>query len=169
MSISAIAEAISLEPGEKEYDDILEIERILQPCSSLVRTVEEMVSFSHFSVKEYLYQIDTQDQELAKFRVNKDHDQDYLASVCLSYLLLDDFSALEFHDPESWNRYTEGRYFYDYAALCWVAHARSSSDSQILELELELFKLEKSDQFCLWADSWLSAYTVFFFYRKYCR
>lgn len=74
MSISAIAEAISLEPGEKEYDDILEIERILQPCSSLVRTVEEMVSFSHFSVKEYLYQIDTQDQELAKFRVNKDHD-----------------------------------------------------------------------------------------------
>ncbi|KAL1618341.1 hypothetical protein SLS54_007318 [Diplodia seriata] len=64
MSLSTITEAISVEPGEKEHDDTLEIEIILKSCSSLVRTTNDMISFSHFSVKEYLCQIDTGDQDL---------------------------------------------------------------------------------------------------------
>lgn len=161
MSISAIAEAISVEPGEKEFDDTLEIETILRPCSSLVRTVEGVVSFSHFSVKEYLCEIDTKDQELARFRVNKENDQDYLASVCLSYLLLDDFSALDLQDFTSWDEHTAHRPFYDYAARSWFDHAIDTNNSEILGLELELFKPEKSDQFCLWACTWLPHHTEF--------
>ncbi|KAL1615362.1 hypothetical protein SLS56_011844, partial [Neofusicoccum ribis] len=159
MSISAMTEAISVEPGENEYDDTLEIETILKPCSSLVRTVKDIVSFSHFSVKEYLCQIDTKDQDLARFRVDKKDDQDYLASVCLSYLLLDDFSALDLQNSTSWDEHTVHRPFYNYAAQSWFNHAIHSSDPQILELELELFKPQKSDQFFLWAYNWLPHHT----------
>ncbi|KAL1640260.1 hypothetical protein SLS58_007076 [Diplodia intermedia] len=161
MSLATITEAISVEPGEKEYDNTLEIESILKSCSSLIRTINDIVSFSHFSVKEYLCQIDTGDQDLVRFTINKENDQDYLASVCLTYLLLDDCSTLDLQDSTACDRYTAERPFYYYAALFWLGHARDSSNSQILELEFELFKPEKSDQFCLWAYTWLPQPTEF--------
>ncbi|KAL0265321.1 hypothetical protein SLS55_001286 [Diplodia seriata] len=84
MNLATITKAISVEPGEKEYDNTLEIEAILKSCSSLIRTINDIVSFSHFSVKEYLCQIDTGDQDLVRFRINKENDQDYLATASLS-------------------------------------------------------------------------------------
>ncbi|OMP81806.1 Ankyrin-2 [Diplodia seriata] len=161
MNLATITEAISVEPGEKEYDNTLEIEAILKSCGSLIRNINDIVSFSHFSVKEYLCQIDTSDQDLVRFRVNEENDQDYLASVCLTYLLLDDFSTLDLQDSTAYDRYTAERPFYDYAAWFWFGHARDSSNSQILEFELELFKPEKSDQFHLWAYTWLPQYLAF--------
>lgn len=57
LSVREMAHATSVEIGDPSFDGSFEMDRILALCSSLVREVDGELAFSHFSVKEFLMDI----------------------------------------------------------------------------------------------------------------
>lgn len=89
LSVREMAHAVSVEIVERSFDDFLEMDRILALCSSLVREVNGILAFSHFSVKESLMDIKSNQEQLSRFRISN-LEKRIMAQTCLSYLLLGD-------------------------------------------------------------------------------
>lgn len=89
--VQQISEAVSIEKAQKLLDrsNQVDMEKVLRHCSSLIRKFDNKLSFSHFSVKEYLRKIDPNHETTSRFRIDDHQDQEYLATTCLSYILLD--------------------------------------------------------------------------------
>lgn len=143
-----------------DKDIQVDMEKVLRHCSSLIRKSDDKLSFSHFSVKEYLRKISPDNNRLSRFQIDNDRDQEYLGTTCLAYILLDSNIPL-LHMSLNWEEFTEKlkieHPFLEYAARHWVSHSRASigSSQGIFGLAAELFNINKSDQFILWTILWL--------------
>ena len=95
VTVQALCEAVSIDFGTTRQDTeaIPDEFEILHRCSSLVRKSEdgEKLELAHFTVKEFLQQIDPENISVGAYRYDPGNDGLILAKVCLTYLMFDDF------------------------------------------------------------------------------
>lgn len=128
MTIIQLAEAIIIEPDMNELDldtRLLDHEHISEMCAGLI-TIDRIddkpaiVRLAHYSVKEYLLSSRIQGSQ---FSINKLNGHRELATLCLTYLSLDNFGS----PRESWDDVEilfESYPMLSYSCLNWGNHAR---------------------------------------------
>jgi ankyrin repeat protein len=129
LSVRQLCEAIAVEPGSTSLDtrDVVDVQDIFVHCSSLVRLSADgkIVEFAHFTVGEYLREIDsTRRPHLKRYRWDSSSANTYKAETCLTALrfevlnrdgaydmpsLLSQLFWFPFllHAAEGWNHYLE--------------------------------------------------------------
>lgn len=127
--VQQISEAVSIEKAQKLLDrsNQVDMEKVLRHCSSLIRKFDNKLSFSHFSVKEYLRKIDPNHETTSRFRIDDHQDQEYLATTCLSYILLDSniyLLQMDLDAEEFGNKLKSDHSFLAYASVHWMVHSR---------------------------------------------
>lgn len=160
LSVAEMSHAIAVEQGDTIFDDPMDMEKILCHYNSLVREDDGILTFSHFSVKEYLTSIGPDAGPLARFRLDEGHSHGYLAETCLTYLLLEQFDQEFAQSEEEIRGALEANPFYRYASHYWTYHARNSAETSVQTPSLvkRLFEPQKSNNFVLWAYSWILYY-----------
>ncbi|KAL0632553.1 hypothetical protein Q9L58_008574 [Maublancomyces gigas] len=128
MTIIQLAEAIIIEPDMNELDldtRLLDYEHISEMCAGLI-TIDRIddkptiVRLAHYSVKEYLLSSRIQGSQ---FSINKLNGHRELATLCLTYLSLDNFGS----PRESWDDVEilfESYPMLSYSCLNWGNHTR---------------------------------------------
>jgi ankyrin repeat protein len=139
--------------------NLIHEDTIAKPCSSLVRKSNDgqHYEFAHFSVQEFLEGnwLDGKHQNL--FKITKAHCNQLLASTCLSYIQLENFSPLpKFKCSKDWVEYIEKQKevhnLYKYASLYWPKFARGQwHNKEIVNLAKRLFDPRKPVAFISWA------------------
>lgn len=155
-----MSHAIAIEEGDTSFEDPIEMDKILCHCSSLVRENNGVLTFSHFSVKEYLKSIKPDDPLLSQFRAEDELDNEYMATTCLTYLLLGDLEQTLPDSEELMESFMAERHFHDYASIYWRYHARDliGKSNAISALVDTLFLPHKTDHFVLWAYTWIKSF-----------
>lgn len=164
LSLAALAEAITINEGDKrlDRDAIPDEDAILRWCSSLVRKSvgSENLELAHFTVKEFLLAIDPVKQHRVQaYRVQIMQCQAELAKTCLTYLCFEDFAG---HLHTNWDDYDQQNTTYpfrSYAVNYWIKHAwETNEDESLLELMKTLFEPVKSNQFISWSQEYVLNY-----------
>ncbi|KAF7958419.1 hypothetical protein EAE96_001967 [Botrytis aclada] len=99
LSLAQLLEAVSIDLSDKhlDRDGIPNEQSILKRCSSLVRKTEGpwgiRIELAHFSVKEFLI-LEIQDGRYSSYRMPQDFRNAYVAKVCPTYLLFEDFQDI---------------------------------------------------------------------------
>ena len=174
LSLCALAEAISLEAGDERLDPeaIIDTNAVLKWCSSLVRlssincpsTSSEddvgrdnsIIELAHFTVKEFLAEIDPEGLNGFQKYSLKTHEmiEIDLSRTCLTYLCLDNFAETYPRTEEEYQRTNFNYPLYYYAANYWMDHGEGHFDDDIiLTLSHRLFNLSKSNNFMHWAQA----------------
>ncbi|TGO80148.1 hypothetical protein BELL_0014g00180 [Botrytis elliptica] len=165
LSLAQLLEAVSIDLSDKHLDreGIPNEQSILKRCSSLVRKTEGpwgiRIELAHFSVKEFLL-LEVQDDRYSMYRMSQDFRNAYMAKVCLTYLLFEDFQDVTPHTTPTEKSATDKKYaFYRYASWNFVSHACSDADDDnILELLKLLFDPIKTNSFVFWVQELLIHY-----------
>jgi hypothetical protein len=139
--------------------NIIHEDTISKPCSSLVRKSNDgqRYEFAHFSVQEFLEGDWLDDKHQSLFKITKTRCNQLLASTCLSYIQLDNFSPLpKPKRAKEWVLYIEkqkeGHTLYKYASLNWPKFARGQWHiKEIFNLAKRLFDPRKPAAFISWA------------------
>ncbi|KAL0258639.1 hypothetical protein SLS55_006136 [Diplodia seriata] len=160
LSVAEVSYAIAIEQGDTVFDEPMDMGKILCHYDSLIKEDNGVLTFSHFSIKEYLRTIALDAGPLAKFGLDETRSHDYLAETCLTYLLMENFDQEYTQSEEAIHRTIENSHFYSYASLNWTYHARNSvgEPSRVPYLVERLFEPQKSNNFVLWAYSWIRHY-----------
>lgn len=137
MSTEALCEAVSIDVGDTERDlgSISDEHEILLWCSSLIRksTDGESLELAHFTVEEFLRQIEDDDEgEFAMFRVGRSVDDIYLAKSYLTYLNFQDFNKGGCASKEATERRFEQYPLRECAIGRWHLYAQSNLDDEEL-------------------------------------
>ena len=168
LSLPQLVEIISVEESDERLDPemIVDGSAIMTWCSSLLRlndrglktaSVDAVVEFSHFTVKEYLSGInpdiksDFQPYSLAS--ENSIHSE--LAKGCLRYLCLENFSQSFPRNLMETDELKRKHPFRDYTVL-WPGHSKSCIDEDFSELSHKLFDPSKSHNFMCWTQAMIS-------------
>ena len=146
LTVTELATALAIRPGVAAIDpddQVLDLTGLLEDvCGSLVKISEPsedgaecIVSFVHLTVKEYLLASEelrgSQQFPVTKFRVAKSEANQYLASVCITYLNFDVFkdrSQSTFPRKATDNSSSD---LLDYVAMFWVRHLAQSGPPTI--------------------------------------
>ena len=163
LSLAQLAEAISVEPGDQhmDQDTVFDENSILSWCSSLIRVSRgflshtDIVEFAHFTVNEYLNDIDPQSG--SPFGPYSIQDEDTieleLAQTCLTYLCFDNFANDYPKNYEEYKSLIDLRPFSTYTARLWQHHCIRDAEipdlgnEEILNLSCHLFRPSKSNNF----------------------
>ncbi|KAL8943110.1 MAG: hypothetical protein Q9211_001098 [Gyalolechia sp. 1 TL-2023] len=157
-STATLCEAVSINLGdaERNADGISDELEILRWCSSLVRRAADgaNLELAHFTVKEFLLQIDDNDErEFAIFRIGVGHDDIELAKVCLTYLSFRDFDNVSYADEEVTRCRFQQYPLREYAVSCWPDHAKNYlGDNEIFSLTKQLLNPSKPGTFISWVQ-----------------
>lgn len=161
-TIRALCEAVSVDFGstKRNIEAIPDEFEILHWCSSLVRKSAhgEKLELAHFTVQEYLQQIDPrQDVSISAYRIHRETDDIALTEVCLTYLNFEDFEQGVLPDLDMiMHRLRE--YPFREAAIRWSTDPRnfkfSDSDyvnhKQLVSLAQKLWSPSKHNTFITW-------------------
>ena len=156
MTVDALCEAVSVDLGStrRNPEAISDDYEILRRCSSLVRRSEdgEKLELAHFTVKEFLQQIDPQrDLSIGRYRVNFDTDRLILAKVCLTYLNFEDFNYGSPEDPRTLEHRFPSYPFRRYAVYGWFDDvADNLNDPEFISLTQKLLSPSKPNTFITW-------------------
>lgn len=95
-----LSQAVAINVGDVHInvEAIPDVSDILHHCSSLVRKSADGlgVEFAHFTVKEFLSQLDsTKHCDFAAFVMSADYVDNELAMICLTYINMQDFDKYE--------------------------------------------------------------------------
>jgi hypothetical protein len=139
--------------------NLIHEDTIAKPCSSLVRKSYDgqYYEFAHFSVQEFLEGDLLDDKHQSLFKITKAHCNQLLASTCLSYIQLDNFSPFpKLKCADDWVEYIkkqkEEHALYQYASLYWPIFARGQWHvKEIVNLAKRLFDPRKPATFISWA------------------
>lgn len=154
LSINELAQAVSLDEDDTELDGSFDLSKITRHCSSLIRTTNGQLSFSHFTVREFLRNInDDNGRGIGRFRVDDEQGNESIGMTCLDYLLLGRFHRLPPTSSHEWEKAMEGYHLYQYAAANWFQHARDpvGRKNRRISRISELFHVDKSNPFIFWA------------------
>ncbi|KAL8654100.1 MAG: hypothetical protein Q9226_003563 [Calogaya cf. arnoldii] len=161
MTTQALCEAVSINIGDtkRDKDSIPDELEVLRWCSSLVRkgVDRECLELAHFSVKEFLLQLDDDDMgEFAVYRVGPNHDEIDLAKVCLTYLNFCDFDQEVRIDKEVTERRLEDCPLREYSVYHWYNLAGPRlADDVLLLLAKKLLKPSKTGTLLSWLHDWI--------------
>ena len=163
LTVDALCEAVSVDLGStrRNPEAISDDYEILRRCSSLVRRSEdgEKLELAHFTVKEFLQQIDPQrDLSIGRYRVNVDTDRLILAKVCLTYLNFEDFNYGSPEDSRTLEDPFPNYPFRRYAVYSWFDDvADNLNDPEIFSLMQKLLSPSKPNTFITWMhDSYVT-------------
>ncbi|KAI9721615.1 MAG: hypothetical protein M1828_005105 [Chrysothrix sp. TS-e1954] len=161
LTMTELATALSVRPGAAAIDAddrVLDLTAFLEDvCGALIKISEPsgdrgecVVSFVHLTVKEYLLASDDSrssppPSSVAKFHVAKSEANQHLASICITYLSLDDFKDKSKRNTTQQAPIGSSGGFLDYAAMFWVRHL-TQSGSPTIDLLRRLHLFLKSDQ-----------------------
>ncbi|KAL2837355.1 ankyrin repeat-containing domain protein [Aspergillus pseudoustus] len=158
LTLDELAECVSIDPASNEeafdFDSVFtDPEDVIELCGSLVITSSDgTVSLAHYTVKEFLVS-DHIKGLMPTFFVGCSDVHAELASVCLTYLCYEDFSALP-DDPVETLLQTHAPYkFLRYAVQSWGAHAHlSEGDETVFNLTMRLLRSENDSRgnYILW-------------------
>ena len=148
-------------------------EAVLSTCSSLISVVDEyddqVVQFSHFSVKEFLTSSRIADSSLdiSRFHILLETAHTALAQACLVVLLRLD-ELVDGHSIK--DKFPLARY----AAEHWVDHARFENVSSHIREEMEALFDPNKPHFAAWLqvhdiDSWPPTKSVLFYFANLTR
>jgi ankyrin repeat protein len=142
LTVQELSEVIAIELDRRpafDRDEVLEDKmEVLDICSSLVAIRDDLgerniVVLAHYSVKEYLTSDRCALGPAARFKINMDFSNEFIARSCLAYLL-------QFQDPALLPELRQSA-LAQYAAQYWIAHAqagRGQSDAMQKSI-MELF------------------------------
>ena len=152
----ALCEAVSVDLGSTNLNSeaIPDEYEILHWCSSLIRKSAdgEELELAHFTVKEFLQQIDSsRDVSIAAYRIHDETDEISLAKVCLTYLNFKDFDESVPPDTRSSNRRLS-EYPFRYCAVYMSQHVNFNNvdDHELVSLAQKLWSPSKSNNFISW-------------------
>lgn len=155
LTTEALCEAVSIDLGStrRNVEAIPDDFAILKWCSSLVRksTNGKRLELAHFTVLEFLQQIDSRSISIGAYRMNPGSDDLILAKVCLTYLNFGDFDqGCTFNEDVVERRFVEYSFRW-YAVKGWISTARhSSDDSELSSLVQKLLSPSKPNTFISW-------------------
>ena len=145
LSISALCEAVSVEPGcgALIYDAIPAEDELLRWCSSLVRKTSsgDALELAHFTVEEYLRGLNNDlTSELVTYGLDRVHGDIDLGVVCLTVLL-------------AWDPVDDENSLWSYAVLWWANHAEyNMANNSIFSLTKQLMNPSAPERLRLWAE-----------------
>ncbi|KAL2813360.1 ankyrin repeat-containing domain protein [Aspergillus granulosus] len=142
LTLDQLAECVSIDPASGEdyfdFDSVFtDPEDVLELCGSLVLISSDgTVALAHYTVKEFLVS-DHIRELMPAFFVGCSDVHAELASVCLTYLCYEDFSAPPDETGEALLQ-TYGKYkFLTYAVQSWGIHAHlSGSNETVFDLTM---------------------------------
>ncbi|KAI9150548.1 putative ankyrin-2 ankyrin [Paramyrothecium foliicola] len=153
LSVSADDGGPDMLDEETEIDDI----QLSLHCSSLVQrsTDGDRFELAHFTVKEFLVQLNPLDSKFGDFHLLSSKASYDLALCSLRFLMLGNFSHLP-KEKASELKYMMHRKldfpFYDYASMSWTRSALDNwDDESLLSLATEFFNLSRTPNFLSWA------------------
>ncbi|KAL1642264.1 hypothetical protein SLS58_005604 [Diplodia intermedia] len=160
LSVTEVSHAIAIEQDDTVFDEPMDMGKILCHYDSLIKEDNGVLTFSHLSIKEFLGTIALDAGPLAKFRLDENCSHAYLAETCLTYLLMENFNQEYTQSEETIHSTIQSSHLYSYASLNWTYHARNSVEepSRVPYLVERLFEPQKSNNFVLWAYSWIRHY-----------
>jgi ankyrin repeat domain-containing protein 50 len=172
MTLDEIAEAIVVDRHRRCFsveDRLFDPHNVLEICSSMVTLSETRIRdrgtfgppvpvttkiedgsrelrLAHYSVKEYIVSQRIRQSPMAIFYVNDSLAHEYMAEVCLIYLLHFDKPAAVYKGV--WVDFP----FIDYAARRWYEHYRSipKAGQGLLDLVLSLLNTTRDSRFINW-------------------
>lgn len=163
MTVSQLAEAIVIEPGDTKTD---EAARLFNPCEvigicgSLVTTSQSaggegvddpghmLVGFAHYSVKEFLVSDRIKTSSASNFSLDQVDGRINLTTINLTYLIFERYKSQSF--PRSLIHLPE-HVLYAHAALEWISHVTDQAvEAQILPHVLPLLTPTTSNQLVTW-------------------
>jgi ankyrin repeat protein len=161
ISPDAFAEALSIDNETERLDPdcIIDENAVSKLCGSLVRrSVDaEGLEFAHFTVEEFLRAINPEDRQFAHYRLVGDEADKEIATTCLCYLNLANFSK-PLPPVEEMDAIFAKYRLLEYAAFYWIYHANAHQGEKSLEsLIRRLFRPAKSQNFLYWAIAFLYA------------
>lgn len=160
LTMAELATALAVRPGATEIDSddrVLDLRGFVEDvCGSLVRVSEPtkdrseaVVSFVHYTVKEYLLASEelcySKSTPVVKFRVDKCETNQHLASTCITYLNFDEFIKVSGETEVAKTANSPSQDLLDYAAMYWVQHLVQSGPPSI-DLLRRLYLFLQSDQ-----------------------
>ena len=162
LTTRALCEAVSVDSGStKRNPEAIPNEfEILYWCSSLVRKTAhgEKLELAHFTVKEYLQQIDPgRDVSISAYRIHHETDKIALAKVCLTYLNFEDFEQGVLPDLDLIIHRLE-EYPFREGAIRWSIDFRDSqyfesddvNHNELVSLAQKLWSPSKPNTFITW-------------------
>ena len=158
LTVGALCEAISIDLGStrRNPEAIPDDYAILQSCSSLVRKSEsgEKLELAHFTVKEFLRQIDPQrDLSIGAYRYDPRNDKLILAKVCLTYLMFDDFDQGGPLSVQTSTERFQKNPFRRHAVSRWHHVAQDNlGDTELFALIQKLLNPSKPNTLISWAQ-----------------
>lgn len=152
LALPELAEAVVLEPGFNEVDPDSKLNDpndILEICGSLVtfNTTSQTARLAHHSVREFL--TERLDQR-SEFWVPAQISHRVIAEACISYMLMEDFSAGPLFQADfTW---TMSNYpLLRYAAQNWPFHVQmSGAEAELLPLISKLMTPHSTPKFLFW-------------------
>jgi hypothetical protein len=144
-----LCHAISVNIGDEEIDEesIPSAQEVLRCCSCLVQlSPQNNFQLAHFTVKEFFAKIDTKrSPDLALYRIDIDASTLERASICLTYLNLNEFSKGPIESLNQWLHIQQSYPFLSYSAQSWTRLWRSRwSDNTSRSLVQRLFSTNLS-------------------------
>ncbi|KAI5777195.1 hypothetical protein EDC01DRAFT_679823 [Geopyxis carbonaria] len=136
LRLREIVEALAIDVESQSLDresTVIDPIEIVEICGSLTRydeTSQELTT-AHFSVQEFLVSDHLLNGELSHFHCSLASAHRMVATMCLTYCLLDDFSQTIFSIKDAVRTY----HFYNYAAASLFIHvARGGDDDTVFSL-----------------------------------
>ena len=158
----ALCEAVSVDFGstKRNPEAIPDEFEILHWCSSLVRKSAngEKLELAHFTVKEYLQQIDPRrDLSISAYRIHPETDKIALTEACLTYLNFEDFEQGVLPDLDM-IKHRLREYPFRKSAIEWSIEFLENRDSEsdgvnhngIVSLAQKLWSPSKPNTFITW-------------------
>lgn len=159
LRILQLREILSLPSNSSslQVSGLVREDAITRHCGSLIRKSNdgEYFEFAHFSVQEFLRSRALQSSEFQMFSISESRCNRLLATRCLEYLQLHNFSYKPTPTEEGLskiNQNNEKYPLYGYAARNWMCYAREQwDDPSLLASAKRLFDPCKSACFTHWA------------------
>jgi len=135
LTLGEMALALTIRENHRSYSD-LDLksqdwfrENIRDTCGLLVTIVDSKIYLLHQTVKEFLVQNDQgihPDSLQWKHSLRLKDSHQFLAKICMQYLLFTEFEANSLANDAILSQCDESRVFLDYSAKNWTAHVRES-------------------------------------------
>lgn len=179
--VAELAEAVVINPKEERFDPdesrLMDENLILDLCGTLITTQTyeyspysqdwlheksttehtylhqvHVVSLSHYTVKEYIMSQRLQESALSRFYASERVANQFLAEICLLYLL--EFNAGEISVPLGYSDFP----FLQYSGRFWIDHwklaDRDAEQSLLQKLLYRLFDPSNLNGYVNWLNVW---------------
>ncbi|KAK8102157.1 hypothetical protein PG984_015303 [Apiospora sp. TS-2023a] len=154
LSKKELVHALSLQSGvaELDSDDLVDEKMITSSCGGLLVESQGRYDLLHSSFAEFLKSDAATDVIYANHPRGEEEEPDaILASLCMSYLLLDEFKPGPVDSPEELEHLTERYPLLPHAAKHWGTYLRRSLSPKNIDLACQLLRSLRSRNFAIQA------------------